>query len=361
MSTTLLDYLTIPNPDVDSTHSATGSNTDNPSWTSAEAVRDWKEFNYKTLLSCYKELLNRSTTGLPLTPVIESFPHCEIWDEDSLDALLVKWTQTIVSTALLFTHDLCASGWEGGDWNFCEIYMARGGLASLSDDRRFRPDWAAIQRGRLSKAAISKTGRSPYVNICPGDTKLSTKWNSSWRFLVAGNFIKEFEKPVSQIFSYCINANARYGYILTQEELLVVRVTRSADPIEPLSTSRPRRSTAQYQSSSSHARDNSITSALSDMSLDPSGSSYTDSGNPILNYDALEIKSIPWTNQHGEMTVNLALWWIHMMAKEDNSIQISYPPLDSWVLVQEPNAKPFYRHNTSGRRTYQRPEATILN
>jgi hypothetical protein len=85
--------------------------------------------------------------------------------------------------------------------------------ASLSDDRRYRPDWAAIQQGRLSNAAASKAGRSLYVNICPGDTKLSTKWKSSWNFSVERSLIKEFKKPVAQIFNYCVDANARYGYI----------------------------------------------------------------------------------------------------------------------------------------------------
>src|SRR5436190_14281472 len=129
MSTTLLDYLTIPNPLIDSTHSKTGSNTESATWLPIEGVRDWSEFNYETLLFCYEELLNHSTAGLSTpVPALGSFPHCEIWDEDSLEALLVRWTQTVVSTALLFTHTLCGSGWKGGEWDFQEIYMARGGL-----------------------------------------------------------------------------------------------------------------------------------------------------------------------------------------------------------------------------------------
>jgi hypothetical protein len=361
MFNTLLGYLTIPNPLVDSTHSKTGSNTDNIAWTSIEGVQDWDEFNYETLLSCYGELLEHQTDGLPdLALVPASFPDCEVWDEDSLEALLAKWTQTIVSTGLSFAHSLCSSGWRKGEWDFLEIYMARGGLASLIDDRRMRPDWAGIQRNRLGGAIVLKNQQQPYLNLCPGDTKLSTKWKSSWRHLKDGRVAEEFEKPLSQILNYCSAANSRYGYIVTQEELVVIRVTMSTDPVQPLSTSRPCRSTAQYQPSASHARDHSIASALSDLSLDAPGSSYTDGSNPTRNYDALEIKSIPWTNRDGGMTVNLALWWIHMMAKEDNSIQTSYPPLDSWTLEQISDLKPQYRHNTSGRCTYQLSEASTI-
>ncbi|KAI9763374.1 MAG: hypothetical protein M1840_000566 [Geoglossum simile] len=360
MSNTLLDYLTMPNPLVDNTHSKTGSNTDDLSWLPIEGVRDWDEFKNETLLSCYGELLEQTTTGLGPVPVIESFPHCEIWDEDSLEALLVRWNLSVVSTGLSFAHRLCGSGWKEGGWNFQEIFMARGGLASLTNDRRVRPDWAGIQQGRLGNAIVPTTERRPYLNLCPGDTKLSTKWKSLWSNTTVARLKEEFNRPMGQILNYCSKANSRYGYILTQEELVVVRVTMSTDPIKPLSTSRPRRATAQYQPSASHARNYSITSALSDMSLDAPGSSYTDGGNPTSNYDVLEIRSIPWTNQHRKMTVNLGLWWIHMMAKEDNSIQISYPPLHSWTLEQEPNLKPRYRHNTSGRCTYEHPEAATI-
>jgi hypothetical protein len=128
MSTTLLDYLTTPNPLVNSTHSKTGSNTDNFAWDPIEGVQDWDEFNYETLLSCYGDLLKYPTAGLlDLVPTIPSFPDCEVWDEDSLEALLVRWNLVVVSTGLSFAHSLCGSGWKGGEWDFQRIYMRRLG------------------------------------------------------------------------------------------------------------------------------------------------------------------------------------------------------------------------------------------
>lgn len=49
-NTTLLKYLTIPNPTLNCTRSSVGTNTFNAKWDPITGLEDWVDFNYHTLL-----------------------------------------------------------------------------------------------------------------------------------------------------------------------------------------------------------------------------------------------------------------------------------------------------------------------
>lgn len=89
--------------------------------------------------------------------------------------------------------------------------------------------------------------------------------------------------PLSQIFTYCLRSGVRYGYLITDKELVVVHI-RSSDP----DTLQPRRG-----------------SRHGDLPLQAT----------IAEKGLLEWKAIPWTHDSGsdQLTVNLTLWWLHMM------------------------------------------------
>ena len=77
-----------------------------------------------------------------------------------------------------------------------------------------------------------------------------------------------------------IQYNSRYGFIITEKELVVLRV--SMDPKDQTSV------------------------------------------------QLVEVRSVPWRHNLANgmcMTVNLALWWLHMLALRDHSIQRSYTAL----------------------------------
>ncbi|OJD21015.1 hypothetical protein ACJ73_07644 [Blastomyces percursus] len=87
-----------------------------------------------------------------------------------------------------------------------------GDAATIIDN--FRPDIAFFQTG-------SPLGSSP--NRCPGDLKVSWKWGSGWE--TASNEAKqrEFYQVLSQINYYMKQNNARYGFVLTDTELVPIK------------------------------------------------------------------------------------------------------------------------------------------
>ena len=132
----------------------------------------------------------------------------------------------------------------------------------------------------------------------------------------------DFISPFSQIQTYCGRQwGCRYGYIITPEELVVVRVSRELVGTG-LAALRGLREASGNQSS--HSRTFSaetISSGLQAMSLD-TGSDFSDDANPNIEYRPLLFKSIPWAAKgKNVLTIKLALWFLHMETKKDLSVQ----------------------------------------
>ena len=244
MATTLLDYLTQPNPGRDDTHALKGVPTD---WD--EEIREdlttteWRDFTYENLMNTFGDVLMAGLSrpmpkiSPPLKPL-----ELEIYDEDSLDHLLTRSTMAEVSEALLTAWQKCYPNSDR------PIDITRGGRArrpenNTSTPRTSREPTPAMQGQSESErklfpdwAGVRKAHNLPtYVNRCPGDTKLSGKWTSM------GDRTKKFYWwPIAQVLGYCDTWRVRYGYLITQEELVVFRF--SADPIGPglASTRSPR-------------------------------------------------------------------------------------------------------------------------
>lgn len=178
-------------------------------------------------------------------------------------------------------------------------------------------------------------------NVLPGDTKISTKWSS--RDIVEGPVQSEYTtkdwlRPFSQVYTYCVKANARYGYIITDKELFAIRVrpyldTEDSQPANDSQGSWQELTSTQEDSQKSPASiqetkcsqecDTGIDSALSSPTL-----------KQMLTGGRLEYKAIPWSNansrrarRRNDLTVNLALWWLHIMASVSSNIKEQYPPL----------------------------------
>ncbi|KAK2799474.1 hypothetical protein FQN50_008446 [Emmonsiellopsis sp. PD_5] len=417
-STTILDYLTEPNPGIDNRRSLPGLPTKVESDEPIE-IMEWPDFTYDTLMACYGPVLRAQRGQLPdISPPVSRLER-EIFDEDSLDHLLSRSIRPKVSESLRIACEECYP-------NSPDIDMTRGGRARGSADNprapmipetktksikgivKTYPDWAGVQVDVQSGA---------YMNCCPGDTKLSTKWRSG-----EDTAKHHYFWPYAQLINYCGKTwNTRYGYLISQRELVVLRISRAVigsgiaqtrsprttlqtsaaagenecgSPLfVPLSSppaarsprtpehhahpgdgpvgspSRPpptRHSVSRFPEQSSQPRRVSVTSASSAMSVDRAsvqsrqgsiaesmgGLSVTDYEEQVPSsehhpssdsfqpsetageYRPVEMKSISWDNSGpGELTVKLALWWIHMMAAApscDRTIGPLYPSLDSW-------------------------------
>ncbi|KAM5432111.1 hypothetical protein MferCBS31731_007612 [Microsporum ferrugineum] len=420
MATTLLEYLTQPNPQVDSSWSLPGL----PSRADPKEdihIIDWKDFTYATLMSCYGDVLRTQLNGpLPeISPPVQEI-ELKIYDEDSLDHLLTRSVVPLVSESLEIAWEECYPDYPHLATDMTRGGRARGSINNLplpnvlgetqsaaatqttTGEAPAFPDWAGVQEDPATTA---------YINRCPGDTKLATKWRSGMdRSKI------HYYWPYAQLIKYCgENWNTRYGYLITQEELVVLRISRAMIP-SGIANKRPLRNVAAQSShateqdsplfvpSSSpvpqspvtrsparqaHLRNTSITSASSAMSIDrPSGRprqtsvtaslaslSMSEASEPVASsgdqvqssqsykddgtggeYRPIEMKRIPWGNSgEGRLTIKLALWWIHMMAGApgcDITIGPEYPALDTWVLRNGT-----YHHTTTGMTTKKLPES----
>ena len=82
----------------------------------------------------------------------------------------------------------------------------------------FKAGWSCI-----SDAAMDLNNES-YLNLVPGDTKISSKWwpglhDDQYRFL-------EWQNAIAQTVSYSAERHARYSFIVTDTVLVVLRTAR---------------------------------------------------------------------------------------------------------------------------------------
>ena len=332
------DYLRRENPTLVCGPCRPGSNTTSRivEYLIPDHIKDWTDFQFKSLRSIYGGVLNQVLESEFLCQdfsAIPQKPFREIHDEQSLESLLTKWNHSVVSEALSKAQEYLYTNHSN-----MTIYMARGGQShflQLAKEKRF-PDWAGIQPA-VSRADAQGTTISS-INILPGDTKVSKKWLSD--DIVDGPLDTDYtpdnwQRPLKQVYTYCVRANARYGYIITDKELVVIRIGPSTLEKSPTST---------QESSQGFG----LVHAIPDITEDESsqGCFEYDEGNDyalpkqILNKmkrdgGILEYKAIPWSNDNGgkprraqdSMTVNLALWWLHMMASVSSIIKERYAPL----------------------------------
>ena len=339
----LLEYLGAKNPSIIRDACPSGGNTKSKKRTYLRPTQigKWEDFDYHSLRSMYGGALGRAL-GLEVScqefSTIPQLPFCGIADEDSLEALLVKWNQSVVPEALskgqecLYKHQ-----------SRKKIYMAKGGQACFRDSGKFYPDWAGIQAstGKID----GESDESKPKNLLPGDTKLSKKWSS--QNIVVGPVqtvytSKDWISPLEQVYTYCVKANARYGYVITDTELVVIRIRPNleVDDSQPISDSQ-----ASWLESTSVEGDSPVQQS---NSQEPSYPQQFDEGNDlVLSYNTqttmtkngrLEYQVVPWSNartrdprRSEELTVNLSLWWLHIMATVSSNIKEQYPPLKEVV------------------------------
>lgn len=268
----LLHLLTSPNPSLDCTRSSTGTNTRNAKWDAVTGLQEWKEFSYETLMRMYGWILRQPIPSIPETfPPLSELSR-QIFTERTYETVLERTIMPEVSQALRIAWPRCYPNDDLQD--VAEI--GRGDKArrgTMEEDDRYYADWAGIRPNETTKYG--------YKNLCPGETKLASKWSTSSE----GRRQTDYIYPFSQIQTYCGRQwGSRYGYIITPEELVVVRVSKES--ISPgLAAFRSIRDTSrQAASQASHSRTFSTETVLSEMqamSLD-SGSSFSDDANPNI-------------------------------------------------------------------------------
>lgn len=219
------------------------------------------------------------------------------------------WTHAVVSRALAVAQGCDTAA------NSDEIFMARGGHGWIDTSRiRVRPDWAGIQTDKIKELKVNHQKRTMYRNVLPGDTKLSSKWGTE---VYEKNKTESlYLEPFNQIFAYCEEANVRYGYLITQKELVVVRLVYEARTQGPDAPEKPDSASLLLREQLKRDTKASV----------PPDATKRKSSEPRL---ILEYQSIDWedelhhdkrTQERKEpetLTINLALWCLHLMAKTE--------------------------------------------
>jgi hypothetical protein len=204
--------------------------------------------------------------------------------EAQLESCISGHTLNVVSSALLKAQDICDQlsapyiVWEKGS-------IVEGPSSSTARPKRYKPDWAGVRRSVPEEKA---------PNLLPGETKVSQKWKSSYiePFDEAPrDFCPNWLWPLRQVLTYCLTLNVRYGYIITDEELVVCRI---------------------YTPESDRKRKNRKSGEVEDGWIEYKAIPYN-----------LEAKS----KVDDELTIHLALWWLHLLAASSGPVRHTYGAL----------------------------------
>ncbi|KAI8663384.1 hypothetical protein NCS57_00939200 [Fusarium keratoplasticum] len=336
-ATSILEFLTHPNPIVSHRPPKRKTNSRNQKWHAPKQIKKWDEFHD---FNVFKESFGgrlleearREGRDLPAYPDIDDETDCVERNEDDTRELYAVWTKRIVTAALRpIRQEFHSAVWSKGD--------------APQDDEPSEPPPRPEKQRQLPRRECSVEARTPRMQSLKGlrpdsgttlrntsprtgdpdpDThrperfpkeyKPAEKWKSKWMAEVPLiNESGEWERgrsghdlawPIKQAYTYCIQNMCRYGCILTCHEAFIFRV-------------RPR----------------SIKSA--------DGSQDTKVLQRQLIRDGLmEYISIPWANHrqgdlesHETWTINLALWFMHILVGNKYEVCWRYDRLQDETLA----------------------------
>ncbi|QSS64360.1 hypothetical protein I7I51_01427 [Histoplasma capsulatum] len=168
-SCTLLECLTEPNPELDSSNSLIGRPTFQQ-YSETIELTPWHDFTLDTLLACYGDILRKPRSSLPKCSPDLTKLESEIWNEHTFEHRMTRPIVPQVSVGLVQAQsEMRVSS---------AIDMTRGGrtkigqpqpsgfLSKDEENKQSLPDWAG---------AVKAERGTGYVNRCPGETKLAQK------------------------------------------------------------------------------------------------------------------------------------------------------------------------------------------
>ncbi|KAF4339926.1 hypothetical protein FBEOM_6150 [Fusarium beomiforme] len=342
-ATSILELLTHPNPSLSHRIPKSKTNTRGALWYWPRQIKKLEEFEDVNILKTIfgglllQEARRRDRIFDPY-PRLHPQVDCIISSEDDTKELINKWNKSIVTAALDPIQDIFHPViWSKGDppsvkealpsppqdhekqrhqpYRQSSSKARRPRIQSLS---RLQPDSGSIASTPLS----SKAGGAVISNRqerFPKEYKPSTKWKSERIFQGgllddSGSFMRgktsdNYAWPIRQAYTYCIQNMCRYGCILTCEEAFIFRIM-------------PR-------------EDKSVKSSQ-DVTL---------LRNELINNGLMEYVSIPWKNHsRGQTrllnvwTVNLALWFVHILAGNNFEVEWNYVGLTAETLTASQSA-----------------------
>lgn len=322
MAQTILEYLTQENPSADPTLFKKGTSTRVPVFYGPHVVRPWTDVTWENLDAMLGEVLQKQNGDPRIRDKNDiNREHWNIYEEESVNVLVQSWNVNVVQHALDETRKkLEANHFE--ELAKRALYFTKNtGKGHLLDEmgRKQKPDWCMYQKGH------EHHDDGTFKYLVPGDSKPAKTWHSD-RINCDDDFLKKkAEIGMQQLRKYMHLAQTRYGFIITEEELVPLRLSafdRGSD-------------TGNESIQGAHAQQIVDTARVSfgdddnyDRVEQGAGlkqyqelAEFLTDPNKKIGY-LLEYGRIPWRNHgNGVLTVNLILWWLSMLAMQDSSIE----------------------------------------
>ncbi|KAM5442976.1 hypothetical protein MferCBS31731_001849 [Microsporum ferrugineum] len=205
----LLDYLMVAPPGLPTGNTIKTPNTTNDQyhWRQIKSVGQWPEFTYAHIIQRYGTMLQHAQ--IASEPMPNSPPQL-INTEPMFASRFTTYIQSRLRRALRAGFQHLEP--QLANLQLTSITVDIGDAAQIID--LFRPDIAYFRAG-------STPNTSP--NRCPGDLKVSWKWGSNWATSVVSYKRREYLQVLSQVNFYMKQHNARYGFVLTDTELVPIK------------------------------------------------------------------------------------------------------------------------------------------
>jgi hypothetical protein len=171
-------------------------------------VGNWINFYLNTIMTRYQPLLN--ATRIQPDPMSTTLPHA-IRAEIALRDRFAYYLQVRVRRALRSGFQQLLANHALG--NRTIVSFGEGEQAQTVDN--YIPDTAYF--------AENDPQVTTRVNRAPGDLKPSFKWSLGLRNSLNDREQREFKQALSQVNWYMKQNNARFGFILTDRELVAIR------------------------------------------------------------------------------------------------------------------------------------------
>lgn len=345
----ILEYLTVKNPKVKSVYKPYASQSSRSWWSFPTHVKPWDEFNFETMEKVFGGVLMRECRDEGnefyfLEPQLVPEAQGQDTSEPAATAILNLWTNTVVNKALVAVNDTLhpvhwapqsnsASAKPGKE--FVTTKQTRRGndapetrltVAGMPPTKTRRgtviPDASGPPFSTLQDSVSHEKPPAKPFSRLPKEIKSGSSWVSriaigrpsgetkSW-------IMKRTAAPVRQIYEQCVQARSRYGCIITTQEAFLVRI----GPIKKPS--------ARVKRTKTPLAPDQLYQAVKDGGL-------------------LEYISIPWAAHRRDdeslerfrtMTMNLAIWFQHILAGNSHELAWEYRPLGDEELRNDDKSK----------------------
>ncbi|KAK2798720.1 hypothetical protein FQN50_008758 [Emmonsiellopsis sp. PD_5] len=186
-----------------------GRNTTNQaySYLDIQGLQIWQSFNLETILQQYQNVLNGAVIAADPMPVSPPRP---ITAENVLQAQICEILRPRIRRSLRVGFAFLAN--NGGMQGQTELCFDVGESARAIEN--YKPDTAYFDIHAAPAAA---------PNRAPGDVKPSWKWRTDMRGSQIVGQRNEYRQALSQVNFYMNQHNSRYGFLVSNQELVAIR------------------------------------------------------------------------------------------------------------------------------------------